>query len=43
MQLMIARKLLGPINLFVAQAFCIHKAMEVIVIYKDKNFIFATF
>ena len=40
---MVARALLGPTDLSEAQAFCIYEAMEVVVVYEDKNHVFATF
>ena len=40
---MVLKELLGPTDLFKAQALYIHEMMEVIVIRKDENFIFATF
>ena len=40
---MILWKLLGPADLSKAQAFCIHETMEVIMVRKDKNLIFAAF
>ena len=38
---MVPRELLSPADLSGAQAFCIHKTMEVIVVCKDENLIFA--
>ena len=40
---MVAGKLLGPTDLFGAQAFCIHEALEVVVVCEDENLVFATF
>ena len=37
-----AKKLLGPPNLTKTQIFCIHKAVKVFVIGKNKNFVLAT-
>ena len=39
----VARELLGPTDLSGAQAFCIHEATEVVVVYEDKNLVFAIF
>ena len=39
----VARELLSPTDLSRAQAFCIHKATEVVVVCEDENFVFATF
>ena len=40
---MVSRELLGLVDLFGAQAFCIYEMMEVIVICKDENLMLATF
>ena len=40
---MVSEELLGLMNLFGAQAFCIYKTMKIIVICKDENLIFVTF
>lgn len=40
---MVLKKLLGLTNLLQIGAFYIHKAIEVIIIYEDKNLILATF
>ena len=40
---MVLRELLGPINLSRAQTLCIHETTEVIIIYKDENFMLAAF
>ncbi len=37
----VLRELLGLVDLTRAQAFCIHKSTEVIIISKDKDLIFA--
>ena len=39
----IMRELLGPTNLFGAQALHIHELTEVIMVRKDKNLMFAAF
>ncbi len=39
----VLKKVLGPADLARAQAFCIYKLIEVIMISKDKNLVFATF
>lgn len=39
----VSRKLLGLIDLARAQAFCIYRLMEVIMVSKDKYLIFAAF
>ena len=40
---MVLRKLLGLADLTKAQTFCIHKSTKVVVVNKDKNFIFVAF
>ena len=40
---MITKKLLGPPNLMKTQGFYGYKAVKVIIIGKNKNFVFATF
>ena len=40
---MISGELLAPMDLFGAQAFCIHELTEVIMVDKHQNFIFAAF
>ncbi len=39
----VSREFLGPANLTRAQAFCIHKSTEVIMVSKDEDLIFAAF
>ncbi len=39
----VSRELLGPANLTRAQAFCIHKLTEVIMVSKEEDLIFAAF
>ena len=39
----VAKELLGPMDLFGAQAFCIYKTTEVVMVYEDQIFVFATF
>ncbi len=40
---MVLRELLGLADLTKAQTFCIHELMEVIMINKDEDFVFAIF
>ena len=40
---MVMKELLGPTDLSGAQVFCIHEAAEIVVVYEDKNLVFATF
>ena len=40
---MVSGKLLGPIDLSGAQAFCIHEATKVVLVYENKYFMLATF
>ena len=40
---MVSRELLGPADLFGAQALCIHKTTEVIMVRKDDNLMLAAF
>ena len=40
---MIAKKLLGPPNLTKTQVFYIYETAKVVVISKNKDFVFATF
>ena len=40
---MIARKLLGPQNLTRTQVFYVHEKGKIVVINKDKDFVFAIF
>ena len=40
---MVLKVFLGPINLFKAQIFYIHKAIKIDVIYNDKYFVFEIF
>ncbi len=37
----VLRELLGPANLTRAQAFCIHKLTEVVMVSKDEDLVFA--
>ena len=39
----VLRQLLSPLNLFKTQGFYIHEAVQVVVVYKNKNFILITF
>ncbi len=39
----ILREFLGPVDLTRAQAFCIHELIEIIMVSKDKDFIFVAF
>ncbi len=39
----VLRELLGQADLTRAQAFCIHESMEVIMVSKDKDLVFAAF
>ena len=39
----ILKELLGLTNLSKAQIFYIHEIIKVVIIYEDKNFMFATF
>ena len=39
----VLREFLGPTNLLGAQALCIHKITEVIMVHKDENPMLATF
>ena len=39
----VLRKFLGPIDLLKAQTLCIYERIKIVVVYKDKNLIFATF
>ena len=39
----IPEQFLSPVNLFWAMAFYIYEALKVIMVYKHKNFMFATF
>ena len=39
----IAREFLDPTDLSGAQAFCIAKAIEVVVVCEDKSLVFVTF
>ncbi len=38
---MVSKKFLGPADLTRAQTLCIHELMEIIIVSKDKNLIFA--
>ena len=40
---MVTKKLLGPTNLSGAQVLCIYKATKVVVVCKDKYFVFVAF
>ena len=40
---MVLGELLDPINLFETQAFYIHEATKIVVVYKDEYFILAAF
>ena len=40
---MIMGELLGPVDLFGAQTFCIHKATKIVVVCEDKYLVLATF
>ena len=39
----VLREFLGPANLIRAQAFCIYELTGVVIVSKDKNFVFAAF
>ncbi len=39
----VSRELLGPADLMRAQAFCIHKSAEVIMVSKDEDLVFVAF
>ena len=39
----VSKELFGPLDLSGAQAFCIHKTTEIIIIYKYENLMLATF
>ena len=39
----ILKEFLGPVNLFGAQILCIFKLLEIIIVYKYKNFILTIF
>ena len=40
---MVLREFLGAMDFLGAQTFCIHETTEIIVVCKDKNFMFAAF